>query len=447
MRRPLILLVLPALLLVGAVASSVPADSALAAAAPYTVVRAAPATAKAVHEITAVLIAPAGTTRDFTRDDAITTIQDASAYWSHETNGFVQFHAASVTDWIQPTDPSIACTDPDAVVTFARAQSGWTPGPDKDLVAFVPGGFQCGDFSSGDQGADVDAGGTAYVTDITPAALTHELGHNLSLHHASGVRCTAGWDFDASKGLPSSCARDEYGNTTDLMGSSYSYYPASAPSLDRLGVLSRRAVPTCGATRRIPVQTMSAGADALRVISWTDPKRPAVRYYVQYADVVDQSEYDPLWISGFKVARPSGVQILRTDPTVPDSGTILIRPGDTSVSDELVRPGEKVALADGMSVSVAAMDEIAHTASIDVTVPCASRPTQGAEAAPTAEGALGSTTGQGGTAMGLTMTGGGAMTMTGGGSADMTTGGAGGMEMTAGGMEMTAGGMMEMPTR
>ena len=440
MRRPLILLVLPGLLLMGAVTSAVPSDSALAASAPYTVVRSAPAGAKAVHEITAVLIAPAGTTRDFTRDDAIATIDDASAYWEHESGSFVRFDAASVTDWIQPDDPSIRCDDPDALVTFALAQSGWTPGPDKDLVAFVPGGMQCGGFSSGDQGADVDAGGTAYVTDITPAALTHELGHNMSLHHASGVRCTTGWDFDASNGLPSSCTRDEYGNTTDLMGSSYSYYPASAPSLDRLGLLARRAVPACGATRRIPIQTMSAGFDATRVISWTDPARPSVTYYVQYADVVDQSEYDPLWISGFKVARPSGVQILRTDPTVPDSGTILIRPGDTSVSDELVRPGEKVALADGMSVSVAAMDETAHTASIDVTVPCASRPAQGAEAAPTAQGALGSMTGQGGTAMGLTMTAPGAMTMTAGGSADTATAG-------AGGMEMTAGGMMEMPTR
>ncbi|MBM7412417.1 hypothetical protein JOE38_002240 [Clavibacter michiganensis] len=418
MRRPLTLLVLTGLLLMGAVTSAVPADSALAATAPYTVVSSSPAGKAAVHEVTAVLVAPAGTTRDFTRADALTTIQDASAYWEHESNGFVKFDAASVTDWIQPADPGVRCDDPTAVVTFALAQSGWKPGPDKDLVAFVPGGKQCGDFSSGDQGDDIDAGGTAYVTDITPAALTHELGHNLSLHHASGVQCSTGWDFDASNGLPSSCSRDEYGNTTDLMGSSYSYYPASAPSLDRLGLISRRAVPTCGATRRIPIQTMSAGFDALRIISWTDPKRPSVRYYVQYADVVDQSEYDPLWISGFKVERPSGVQILRTDPTVPDSGTILIRPGDSGVGDELVQPGEKVALADGMSVSVAAMDETAHTATIDVTVPCAAHQAEAASAAPSAFGDMG----------------------------PMTADGA--MEMAAdGGMAMTADGMMEMPTR
>ncbi|WP_435080560.1 hypothetical protein [Clavibacter michiganensis] len=426
MRRPLTLLVLPGLLLMGAVTSAVPADSALAATAPYTVVRSSPAGAKAVHEITAVLIAPAGITRDFSRDDAITTIQDASAYWSHETNGFVRFDAASVTDWIQPDDPSIRCDDPVAVVTYALAQSGWKPGPDKDLVVFVPGGFQCGDFSAGDQGVDIDAGGTAYLTDIAPAALTHELGHNLSLHHASGVRCTTGWDFDASNGLPSSCSRDEYGNTTDLMGSSYSYYPASAPSLDRLGQLSRRAVPTCGATRRIPIQTMSAGFDAQRVISWTDPMRPSVRYYVQYADVVDQSEYDTLWSSPFKVARPSGVQILRTDPTVADAGSILIRPGDTSVSDELVRPGEKVALADGMSVSVAAMDETAHTASVDVTVPCAARQGEATSAVPSALGQMAPMAG----AAAMQMTADGPMVMVGDGA-----------------MTMTAGGMMEMPTR
>lgn len=374
MRRTLILFVIPLAVLSGAMASPFPATAAVAETTTdsYQVSPASPKGQAAVHEVTAVLVSPAGTKRDYTRDTVIASLDKTAAYFERETDGFVRFTTVSVSDWVQPDDPSISCSDKTGVESFARKYANWTPGPNKHLMAFVPDGKQCSPVATGSLPSSVNTGGVTYIMNPLPAIVAHELGHNLTLYHASSIQCQSSWDFDATTGLPTSCTRTEYGNTTDLMGSSYAFYPLSAPSLDRLGLISHRAVPKCGATRRIPLQTMSAGAETQRVVSWDDPSHQSIKYYVQYSDKVDQSAYDGVWKSEYKVARPSGVQILRSDPQSQDGGTILVRPGDSGTSKQLVSVGEKVALSGGMSVSVASMDESSHTAEVDVTVPCPS---------------------------------------------------------------------------
>jgi hypothetical protein len=378
MRRTLTLLALPVVLLAGVLAPAAsasaagPPPSASEAPAPYTVLPPAPRGAKAVHEVTAVLIAPAGTRRDYTRADVVDALRRVDAFYRSETGGLVGFTTVSVTDWVQPADAGLDCHDPRAMLAFAESQTGWKRGPDKHLMALVPDERQCGGTSNGEEPDGMDDGGRVYIANMTPGIIAHELGHNLSLAHASSVQCATGWDPDASRGLPASCSRSEYGNHSDVMGSSYAFYAFSAPSLDRFGLISHRAVPTCGATRRIPIQTMSAGFDAQRVVSWKDPVRPSVTYYLQYRDRVDQSQYDAVWRSPNKVARASGVQILRTDPSMPAGGSILVRPGDTGPGAELVRAGEHVPLVDGMSVTVVGIDETAHVATVDVAVPCGS---------------------------------------------------------------------------
>ncbi|AJW80750.1 reprolysin-like metallopeptidase [Clavibacter michiganensis] len=370
MRPPSLLpiLSLPAALVVGAL---LPASSAGAAGAGgYTVQPATPRGHGVIQQVTAVMVAPAGIDRNFTRGDVVAALQEDDAFYDAETGGTVRLAAESVTDWIEPDDPSVSCKDYASINRFAQQYSGWTPGPDKHLLAIVPDGTQCAYTNNSEQTDSVDAGGVSFVSSANPDIIAHELGHSFSLHHQSSVQCTSGWDFDAADGLPSDCVRLEYGNTTDVMGSAYTFYPLSASTLDRMGVVSHRAVPTCGGSRRIPIRTLSAGYGAQRVVSWADPQEPSVVYYVQYRDEVDQSEYDYLWDSPFKVDRGSGVQIIRSDPQGAAGGSTLVRPGDDSPSAELVRAGETVPLIHGMSVSVAAIDEVAHVATVDVTVPC-----------------------------------------------------------------------------
>jgi Gametolysin peptidase M11 len=51
--------------------------------------------------------------------------------------------------------------------------------------------------------------------DLTPRVVSHELGHNLGAHHASGLRCLAGGVPVAVGG---DCSVEEYGDPFDIMG-------------------------------------------------------------------------------------------------------------------------------------------------------------------------------------------------------------------------------------
>jgi len=342
-----------------------------AATAPYRVEAATPKGQPAVEEVTAVLVAPRGIDPDYTPEDVATHLQQVDAYYANETNGRVHVHAASISDWQVPDDPSVRCDDFASINAFALQYSGFTPGPDKHLMAMVPENDACERFSNASEGEGVNDGGFLFMDVDLPTTFSHELGHNMSLFHASSVRCSDSWDYD-EHAMPASCARDEYGNDADLMGNAYTFLPFTAGTLDRLGLISHRVVPTCGSARRIEISTMSSGFDAQRIISFADPRDPSVSWFVQYRDVVDGQEYAGVYDSPAAPTdvRPSGVQLSRTDPLYPEATSIAVRPGDTSVMAERLVPGDRADLRHGMSVSVVSMDEDAHQATVDVTVPC-----------------------------------------------------------------------------
>ncbi|MFT2751012.1 hypothetical protein ACMT9U_15655 [Clavibacter sp. Sh2036] len=363
---------LAALALAATIASPVAAAAGRGSApAPYHVEAATPKGRAAVEEVTAVLVAPHGITPDYTPADVARRLSQVDAYYAHETNGRLHVHAASISGWQVPDDPSVRCDDFATINDFAIQYSGFTPGPDKHLMAMVPDSPSCEQFSSGSQGQGVNDGGYTFIDIDIPTALAHELGHNMSLFHASSVSCSDAWDYD-ERALPASCERVEYGNDADLMGQAHTLLPFTAGSLDRLGLISHRVVPTCGSARRITISTMSSGFDAQRIISWADPRDPSVSWFVQYRDIVDGQEYAKVDDSPYasEDVRPSGVQISRTDPLHPEATSIAVRPGDTSVMAQRLLPGDEARLRHGMSVRVVSMDETAHQATVDVTVPC-----------------------------------------------------------------------------
>ena len=387
----------PRSLLLAAVAAVALAGIALPAQAPaaahadaaYTLEPAAPRFTAATEEVTIVLVAPQGITPDFSRDDVITSMSQVDAYYAHETDGAIRVHVASITDWITPDDASVRCDDFDSVNRFALQESGFTPAANAHIMAVTPSSDGCLPTSNASEGQDVNEGGVVFMSKNDPATMAHELGHNMSLYHASSVQCST-WDLDASQGLPADCNRDEYGDDSDLMGvTPRTLVPFSAGTLDRLGLISNRVVPSCGDTRRIDLQTMSAGFDAQRIVSWADPVDPSVHYFVQYRDAVDGDEYLSVYPSPSRDydVPASGVQISRTDPLHPEAASTLVRPDDGSSTHQRLVVGEVVPLQHDMSVSVVAMDEDAHVATVDVTVPCGSdgqtvQPTQKTDATP-----------------------------------------------------------------
>lgn len=320
------------------------------------------------HQVTIALVAPQGTTPSFTKEEAARALELVDRFYDRETGGKVRFALERLIDW-QVVDEPIACSNTGGLHEWISRTDGWTGGPARHLVAMVPPGDPCPNWANGEQPGDPDDGGRTFQGGPDAILLAHELGHNLSLNHASSVQCGSSWDYGTAPTAPD-CQREEYGNRTDVMGDSWAFTPLSAPTLARLGTLASTRQPTCGAPRTAVIDTLGAGPGAPRVLTWTDPQNTDARYWLQYNDKADARADGGAYSSPWEVPRTvSGVQILRSSAERP-GGDVLERPGDTTVGNEFVRAGETVALNGGMTVGVDAIDEASRQATVTVTVPC-----------------------------------------------------------------------------
>ena len=372
-RGPLLTTTLAVLLVVGA---AVPSAGAVERPAAVPDAASSATGTSTTHDVTVVMLTPEGTAPDYTRDEALHSLAVVDAFYANETDGAVRLRVVAATDWLtMPT--SVDCTDFDPLVEYGRKRAGFVGGADRHLLVMTPEGSGCV-YALGQQASTLDAGGVATVATTDPTTIAHELGHTMSLQHTSSVRCASRWDLGSATGLPSSCTRDEYGNVSDIMGGGSTFYPFTAVSLAHLGALRHPVVLTCGAPRRITVSTMSAPSSAQRVVTWRNPAHPGVAYYLQFRDVVDNLLYAQLYPSprAAQDDAPTGIEVTRTDPREREGGSVLTRPGDSSNGSRRIRAGERVPLDDGMSVQAVSFDGTAHTATVDVAVPCA-RPATG----------------------------------------------------------------------
>ena len=321
--------------------------------------------------VTVALVAPPGTTPNFSRDDAQRAAEQAAEYLRIETDGKVTVEIAQVTDWMFPTTES-PCSWNGVWQDFAAAQLGWEPGPGRHLSVMVPEGAPCPDWANGDQGWSLTAGGRTFQPGFDSSTLAHEWGHNMSMAHAFSTACPT-WDFRATDGrTPGECERKEYGNRLDTLGGAWTLTPLSSPSLDRIGVLPQKLVPRCGAPVTATTGSAADGAAGRGTITWESTVEPGVRYWVDYRDANASAKYAYLHV-GYWAFTPgtSGLQILRTDPEVPFGATVLERPGDSSDGAQLVNAGERVTLTDGTVVSWAETGEGTSRADITIDRPCA----------------------------------------------------------------------------
>ncbi|WP_347057899.1 zinc-dependent metalloprotease family protein [Blastococcus sp. HT6-30] len=232
------------------------------------------ATSAVNHEVTVVMLQPDGSVRDGTTLDQVVTMVDGPVadFWAEQTDGAVRLGVVGRHDWTTPS--TVSCRDPLALWEQAAARAGWSRGPGRHLLVYVPSGSPGCAYGLGTIGSGISDGGLSYVQAVTLSVMAHEIGHNLGLGHASALRC----DRTLDRG---DCAVAQYFDHYDVMGVSWGPVGSlNAPHTARLGVMPGGSAPT-----------MAAGAPPAQFVLSTAGSRTGVRA-VQLVD----ADGDTYWV-------------------------------------------------------------------------------------------------------------------------------------------------------
>jgi fibronectin type 3 domain-containing protein len=208
--------------------------------------------------------------------------------------------------------------------------------------------------------------------------LAHELGHNLGVHHANALSCSAGGVRSALAGI---CTSTEYGDPFSVMGSgSTRQFPAYHKA--ELGWITPAGVYTITATgtyRVSPDELATGSPQLLRIVRATDA------LYIDYRQPFGTA------FDNFAVGAPgTGGVLVRRAPKVFDQtqpALVDATPLTTSFADAALLPGTSLAdPATGVTITTTAVSATAAT--VHVVFP-------GTAVAPSAPGAVTATTGGG----------------------------------------------------
>jgi hypothetical protein len=215
--------------------------------------------------------------------------------------------------------------------------------------------------------------------------ISHELGHNFGLHHASSDVCTSG---STHVSISSTCTLNEYGDPFDVMGSGFRH--ENAYQKGRLGFFEASNMVTATATGDfdvVPIEQKATGIQSLRVAI------PGTKefYYVEYRQ--------PFGFDSFRTTDPvaNGVLVHRAldYATLVRPALIDTVPSTTTFTDAALTVGHTFTDPE-VNISITLTARTASAATVHIAIGGSST---GSGGAPGAGGttAAGGSTGSGGT--------------------------------------------------
>lgn len=204
--------------------------------------------------------------------------------------------------------------------------------------------------------------------------ISHELGHNFGVHHASSYRCLNG-------GVPvpigGTCTANEYGDPFDVMGSGYRHL--SAYHKEKLGFLEAANVQTVTASGSFAIAPLEQKAAGLQVLRFPIPGTSDV-YYVEYRQ--------PFGFDSFRSTDPVSNGVLIRRITIPSRSVLQTKlidnaPSTTSFTDAPLGVGKAFTDA-AANVTFTLTARTAQAATVQVTLnappqppgPCAAGETE-----------------------------------------------------------------------
>ena len=193
--------------------------------------------------------------------------------------------------------------------------------------------------------------------DISVRVASHELGHNMGVHHAASLRCTSG---GVAVAISSTCTMSEYGDPFSSMGTSSRRH--ASWHLQQLGYLQPANVQTVNTTGTYTLNTTASQSSGVQVlkIARTPAGSPAEYYYLDLrspAGVFDTFGLNDPAVKGVTIRIGNG-------PTTRlQSKLIDTVPSTSSYLDAPLQPGQT--FSDG-TVSITTVAVNAGVATVDV---------------------------------------------------------------------------------